>query len=101
VPDAAAQLTGFTAPQPLGAGEGAASPTTEVRFASELGEVLDRIQQQQAVTSTVLAIVAAGPLGVTLAVFLLAARLLVARRRPALALLHARGGSGRQLRSML
>lgn len=101
VDDAAAQLTRFTAPQPLGAAADAALPPVEVRFATELGGILERIQQQQAVTSTVLAIVAAGPLGVTLAVFLLAARLLVARRRSGLALLAARGGSGWQLRSML
>ncbi|TNC18439.1 ABC transporter permease [Georgenia sp. 311] len=98
VDDAAAQLTRFTAPQTLGTGETGPLP---VRFASDLGGVLDRVAQQQAVTSTVLAIIAAGPLGVTLAVFLLAARLLVARRRPGLALMAARGGSGRQLRSML
>lgn len=100
---AATQLTRFTAPQELGttAADLGTGPGPEVRFATELGEVLQRIQQQQAVTSTVLSIVAAGPLGVTLAVFLLAARLLVTRRRSALALLAARGGSGRQLRSML
>ncbi len=100
---AAAQLTRFTAPQPLGpepAGDGVLPPL-EVRFASEIGSVLERIQQQQAVTSTVLAIVAAGPLGVTLAVFLLGARLLVARRRSGLTLVSARGGSGWQLRTML
>ena len=110
VSDAAAQLVRFTAPQPLGVsmlrGGGGmvqlpdGSPV-EVRFASGLDGVLDRITQQQAVTSTVLSIVAAGPLGVTLAVFLLGARLLVAGRRSALALLSARGGSGGQLRTML
>ncbi|WP_454084622.1 FtsX-like permease family protein [Georgenia sp. Marseille-Q6866] len=97
---AEAQLVGFTTPQPLGEG-GELGPAPEVRFASGLGEVLDRVQQQQAVTSTVLTVIAAGPLGVTLAVLLLAARLLVARRRPGLALLSARGGSGWQLRAML
>lgn len=104
VDDAAAQLTRFTAPQPFGTyGDEAvdAATGTEVRFASGLGQVLERVRQQQAITSTVLSIVAAGPLGVTLAVFLLAARLLVARRRAGLALLAARGGSGWQLRSML
>ena len=97
VRDAAAQVVRFTAPQPLGP-EGTG---IEVRFATGLGEVLDRITQQQAVTSTVLAVVSAGPLGVTLAVFLLGAQLLVSRRRSALALLSARGGSGLQLRGML
>ncbi|WP_324650756.1 ABC transporter permease [Georgenia sp. H159] len=102
VDDAAAQLTRFTAPQPFGThGDDTSGAPAEVRFASELGQVLERVQQQRAITSTVLSIVAAGPLGVTLAVFLLAARLLVARRRSALALLAARGGSGWQLRSML
>ena len=113
VSDAAAQLTRFTAPQPLGTAapppEEATGPVpapgtdleVEVRFASGLDGVLERIQQQQAVTSTVLAIVAAGPLGVTLAVFLLGSRLLVSGRRSALALLSARGGSGGQLRAML
>ncbi|PYF96817.1 putative ABC transport system permease protein [Georgenia satyanarayanai] len=97
---AAAQLTRFTAPQPLGEA-GDLVPAAEVRFATELGEVLDRVRQQQAVTSTVLTVIASGPLGVTLAVFLLAARLLVSRRRSGLALLSARGGSGWQLRSVL
>lgn len=106
---AAAQLTGFTTPQQLPGGDvdggdglgpsGFALP--DVRFATDLGLVLERIQEQQAITSTVLTIVAAGPLGVTLAVFLLGARLLVSRRRSALALLSARGGSGWQLRAML
>lgn len=115
VTSAAAQVVNFTAPQPLGSrGAGSQDGATdgpapmpggggevEVRFATGLGDVLDRIQQQQAVTSTVLAIVAAGPLGVTLAVFFLGATLLISRRRSALALLSARGGSGGQLRSML
>ncbi len=102
VEEAVAQLTRFTTPQPLGtAVPDDGTPPTEVRFATDLGGVLDRVQQQQAVTSTVLAIVAAGPLGVTLAVFLLGARLLVSRRRSGLALLAARGASGLQLRTLL
>ncbi|WP_413451112.1 FtsX-like permease family protein [Georgenia phoenicis] len=100
VEPAAAQLTRFTSPQPLGPA-GDTAPAYEVRFASELGEVLDRVRQQQAVTSTVLTVIASGPLGVALAVFLLGARLLVSRRRAGLALLAARGGSGSQLRSVL
>lgn len=116
VPAAAAQLTGFSPPQPLGslapqppdrapeqppgAGDGSLDGP-EVRFDSGLSEVFERLEQQQAVTQAVLAVVAAGPLGVTVAVFLLAARLLVTRRRASLALLAARGASGYQLRSML
>lgn len=111
VTTAAAQLVRFTAPQSLGTavehgmsdlvpGPGVGEEVP-VRFASGLDGVLERVEQQQAVTSTVLTIVAAGPLGVTLAVFLLGARLLVSGRRSALALLSARGGSGGQLRTML
>ncbi|MFC4554096.1 FtsX-like permease family protein [Georgenia faecalis] len=100
VPEALAQLRGFTAAnQPLG--ESASAEPLSQRFGSELPEVLTRILAQQSVTSTVLAVVAAGPLGVTLAVFLLGARLLVSRCRSSLALLRARGGSGVQLRTMM
>lgn len=109
VSEAAAQLTRFTAPRQLDTAgpPGSEVPAPEsqggigVRFATGLVELLERIEQQQAVTSTVLAIVAAGPIGVVLAVFLLGTRLLVAGRRSALALLSARGGSGGQLRTML
>ncbi|MEE6295824.1 FtsX-like permease family protein [Georgenia wangjunii] len=100
VPQALAQLRGFTAANQA-LGESVLGEPVSLSFGSELPEVLLRILAQQSVTSTVLAVVAAGPLGVTLAVFLLGARLLVSRRRSSLALLRARGGSGAQLRTMM
>lgn len=72
----------------------------ELRFGSELSAIVDRVVAQQRIVTTVLAVVAAGPAGVAVAVLVLGARLVVARREPSLALLAARGASGRQLRGM-
>src|SRR5699024_8742486 len=49
----------------------------------------------------VLAMVAAGPIGVALAILALASRVVVARREITLALAHARGASSLQLRGLL
>ncbi|OLT53353.1 hypothetical protein [Cellulosimicrobium sp. CUA-896] len=92
-----AQLRGFTA-SPYPVVEGGAFTLTP---ASELGDVLGALLAQQRASAAVLAVVAVGPLGVTLAVLLLGARLVVSRRRPSLALLRARGGSGVQLRGFM
>ncbi|TDD66833.1 ABC transporter permease [Jiangella aurantiaca] len=61
-------------------------------------DVLDRVAERHDSAQAVMAIVAAGPLGVALAVLALAARLMVERRRSALALIGARGASPLQLR---
>lgn len=52
-------------------------------------------------TSTVLMMLAAGPLGVLVAVLALATRLAISRRRDTLALATARGGSATQVRAAL
>lgn len=64
-------------------------------------DVLDRVADRHASSAAVMAIVAAGPLGVALAVLALAARLMVERRRTALALIGARGASPLQLRLLM
>ncbi|MFX0537600.1 FtsX-like permease family protein [Ornithinimicrobium sp. Y1847] len=70
-------------------------------FTSELTRTLDQIVRQQRATASLLAVVAAGPLGVALAVTALAAALIVHRRRPGLALALARGASLRQIRGLV
>lgn len=94
---------GYSTPVPggsevvSGSGEGVArlSPSTEITG------VLEQVLAQRAGADAILAVVAAGPLGVTVAVLALGARLVVARRRAALALVRARGGSGLQLRGVM
>ncbi|GAA5164544.1 hypothetical protein GCM10023341_19710 [Ornithinimicrobium tianjinense] len=97
------QLTGMIAEQhvlveqgdpALGYLEGDQIPS----FTTGLTGVLDQTVRQQRATASLLAVVAAGPLGVAVAVTLLAARLVVQRRRPTLALVLARGASPTQLR---
>ncbi|QOR69529.1 ABC transporter permease [Ruania alkalisoli] len=72
-----------------------------VRFTTELDEVLESATGRWQSTSTVLAMVAAGPVGVAFAVLALGVRLLVARRSTALALAAARGGAPHQLRAVM
>ena len=67
-------------------------------FSTDLTDALQRIASQQRATSSLLAVVAAGPLGVALAVAALGAGLVVHRRRQSLAMALARGGSPAQLR---
>lgn len=76
-------------------------PEVSVTFTSDSVATFRALGAQQAATASILGVVAAGPVGVTLAAFALAARLLVSRRRSALALATARGGSGTQIRSLL
>lgn len=70
-------------------------------FSADLAPTLDRIAAQQRATSSLLAVVAAGPLGVALAVAALGARLVVHRRQPALAMALARGAAPSQLRTLV
>ncbi len=70
-------------------------------LSSELTGTLRDLSTQQQATASILGVVAAGPAGMTLAAFALAARLLVTRRRTSLALSTARGGSTWQVRGML
>ena len=72
-----------------------------MEFSAGLTEVLDRAIDRWQGTAAVLAMVAAGPIGVVLAILALATRLVVARREITLALVHARGASPLQLRGIL
>ncbi|MGD8200488.1 FtsX-like permease family protein [Ornithinimicrobium sp. W1679] len=97
------QLTGMLAQQHtlVEAGDPALGPIEADQtpaFATGLTGTLDQVVRQQRATSSLLAVVAAGPLGVALAVVGLAARLVVQRRRPSVALVLARGAGPRQLR---
>lgn len=96
-----AQLTGLLAgPHPLQPLAEDAPAGEEVRLTSELGTALSSVQAQQRTTRTLIAVSAAGPLGVGMALVVLASQLVMERRRSALALLLARGMSTRQLRRL-
>lgn len=98
------QLTGFVAQQHELADSGTVPDSTGPQvpvFTTELSSTLTRIVAQQRASASLLAVVAAGPLGVALAVAGLGGRLVVHRRRPALALTLARGASPRQLRRLV
>jgi putative ABC transport system permease protein len=77
------------------------SPEQPYTLSSGTLEAIDTALARTAVTSAVLGMAASGPLGVVLAVFALATRSVVDRRRPALALAAARGGSPLQLRGAM
>ncbi len=64
-------------------------------------EALDRAVAQARTLVAVLAMFAAGPFGVAVAVLALGCRLIIERRRAALDLLAARGASGAQLRRLM
>ncbi|MEI5584275.1 MULTISPECIES: ABC transporter permease [unclassified Agromyces] len=72
-----------------------------VGFTSGLRDELDAATAAAASVDTVLATVASGPLGVAIAVLVLAAQVVFERRRPGLELAAARGGSPGQLRGIL
>lgn len=73
----------------------------QLRPDSRLSEILERLLAQRTGVDAIVAVLAVGPLGATVAVLALGARLVVDRRRPALALLRARGASGGQLRLLM
>lgn len=75
--------------------------TTALRFSTDLGTTLDDFLTRAQPASTLFAILAAGPLGVALAVLVLGVRLVLGRRRDALALMAARGASPARLRTGL
>ncbi|USQ80319.1 ABC transporter permease [Ornithinimicrobium faecis] len=76
-------------------------PPIQTTFGTEVLSTFEGLSQQQRATASILAVVAAGPIGVALAVFALAARLITSRRQPALALATARGGSSAQVRGAM
>lgn len=77
------------------------TPPIQTTFGTEVLSTFEDLSQQQRATASILAVVAAGPIGVALAVFALAARLIASRRQPALALATARGGSFAQVRGAM
>ncbi|MCE0486766.1 FtsX-like permease family protein [Ornithinimicrobium sediminis] len=100
-----AQLNRLTAAEttvvPGPAPDDALVPELTVRFSSEVFDTLADLSSGQRATASVLAVVLAGPVGVALAVFAVGARLVVQRRRSALALTLARGASDGQVRTLL
>lgn len=93
-----AQLRTLTATgQPASAG----GTITALDFSAPLVEVLSQTVTRWHSTTAVLAMVAAGPLGVTLVVLALASRVVLARRSRSLELIRARGGSPAQVRGLL
>src|SRR5690606_30228496 len=96
--DVLAQLRGVDARQTIIDDE---SPEGfPLHLESQLPNVLTTLLSQRAGVDAIIAVLATGPLGAALAVLALAARLVTDRRRPALALLRARGASGGQLRAL-
>ncbi|NLE96805.1 MAG: ABC transporter permease [Propionibacterium sp.] len=85
----------------LDAEEASPGAPVAVRFESELGSTLERVIKEQQEAAMLVAIVAAGPVGVAGAVMALGAALTVVRRRPTLDLMTARGASPEQLRTMI
>jgi putative ABC transport system permease protein len=75
--------------------------TVPLRFSTSLGTTLDDFLMRAQPANTLFAILAAGPLGVALAVLILGVRLVLGRRREALALMAARGASPARLRAGL
>ncbi|PZF85928.1 FtsX-like permease family protein [Jiangella anatolica] len=93
-------LSRFVAAAPAFAGAPGGPPLTPI-LATDSTDVLDQVSQRHDTARAVMAVVAAGPLGVALAVLALAARLMIERRRSALALIGARGASPLQLRLLM
>ncbi len=93
-------LSRFIAAAPMVTSEEGHRPFSPILTTGSI-DVLDRVAQRHDSSQALIAIVAAGPLGVSLAVLALAARLMVERRRSALALIGARGASPLQLRLLM
>ncbi|MDJ1115375.1 FtsX-like permease family protein [Microbacterium dauci] len=96
-----AALRGFTAVgHPVGESADG-SGILSLRFDAGVTAELERAIAQQSATMSVVAMLIAGPLGVAVAVLVLAARLILEGRRASLRLLSARGASHAQLRGIL
>lgn len=101
VPELLSQVNGLsTKVIPVPAGPDDPTPV-QLRPDSRLSEILERLLAQRTGVDAIVAVLAVGPLGATVAVLALGARLVVDRRRSALALLRARGASGGQLRLLM
>ncbi len=77
---------------------GSGAPLT---LRSETADTIADVTERASTTNRILALLASGPLGVCLLTAVIAVRLVVDRRRNALALIAARGAPGFQLRATL
>lgn len=94
--DLAGQLrTIASAPAPLDI-EGSA--TAAARFETDAVGVVDEVLDRSSATASVLAMLAAGPVGVLACAIVMGGLTVVARRRPTLELMADRGASGARLR---
>jgi len=89
----------FVAAHPVFGGVGAFEQ--QVSLDTGLTTALPDATGRTAALRAILLVVGAGPFGAMIAVFELAVRTIVARRRPTIALANARGASGAQLRGAL
>lgn len=80
---------------------GPGSGPVTVSLTTEALPSLQQLLSQQQATASLLAVLAAGPIGVTLAVLLLGTRLIHGRRAGAVGLAVARGASRQQVRGVL
>lgn len=95
-----AQLRGFTSvAQQVGSGD--VFGLQSLDFQADAIPTLDRAIAEGRSLVALVAMLAAGPLGVAAAVLVLGARMMLERRRGALALLSARGATPAQLRRLL
>lgn len=82
-------------------GTNSATLCDAITLRTEVTGVIETALARAGSTNAVLAMMAAGPLGVSIAVLVLGARLVIERRRPALALATARGASATQVRAVM
>jgi putative ABC transport system permease protein len=101
VPLLLAQANGQAAKTLLVEAEPGDPAPLQLRPSTRLTEILQSLLAQRTGVDAIVAVLAVGPLGATVAVLALGARLVVDRRRTALALLRARGASGTQLRLLM
>lgn len=98
------ELRAFTAEShPIGLGDPPPAEFTESRLrlsSGTIGTLADALNRQTSATA-LLALVAAGPFGVAMAVLALGSRLMIARRRRAMSVVTARGAAPGQLRIIL
>lgn len=101
VPELGSQFTAFLATKYKVVPAEPPFPEVWAQFDSGLGSTLQRVVSEQRAATSLVAIVAAGPVGVMIALVILGAQLVVIRRRPHLELMVARGASYEQLRTLI
>lgn len=96
-----AELRSFTSRSHPVSGSVTLGQVPPLTFRDGIVPAIQDVLARSASTTAVVALVAAGPFGVAVAVLALAIRLVVLRRTPGLALAAARGGSPVQIRGIL